>query len=163
MQAVQHYENLMLQQAQQQQSIPTTPEGTLPGTNNYSAQSNGFSTFAFPSLTAQVHSTPGSLRGGRGRSSSMLSNVSGFTDGFEDAASPSMMTAHNPFDFYGALNGKTGGHDTGSISLSSGTSSQGSSQRDPLSPVPNKSNIARSSPKSSNGSSGLAKPAVGSR
>lgn len=154
MQSLQHYETL-LQQAQQQhqrESVPTTPEGPLPGTTNFTPQPVPFSTFAFPSLTAHIHSTPGSIRGGRGRSSSMLSNVSGFTDGFEDAtASPSAMVAPpNPFDYSyypGSIaNGKKGisgnssgsGNGSVSLSLSSGTSSQSSSQRDPLSPVPNK-------------------------
>jgi len=153
MQTILHYETLLLQQATQQQhqreSVPTTPEGPLPGTTNFTPQPVPFSTFAFPSLTAHVHSTPGSIRGGRGRSSSMLSNVSGFTDGFEDAtASPSAMVAPNPFEYNyypGSIaNGKKGvsggssGNGSVSLSLSSGTSSQSSSQRDPLSPVPNK-------------------------
>jgi hypothetical protein len=155
--AIQHYEGLLLQQSQQQQSVPTTPEGTLPGTNSLSAQSNAFSSFTFPSLTTQVNSTPGSLRGGRGRSSSMLSNVSGFTDGFEEIPSPSVTVSSNPFNVHSLLNGRNGSN--GSGSLSSGTSSQSSSQRDPMSPMPNKPVMVRSP---TGGSAGLLGP-IGSR
>jgi hypothetical protein len=112
-------------------SVPTTPEGPLPGTS-MSPHANAFTSFTFPSLNSHVNSTPGSLRGGRGRSSSMLSNVSGFTDGFDEPHSPSAYIIGNPFNAP-LLNGRNGSH--GSGSLSSGTSSQSSSQRDPLSPV----------------------------
>lgn len=141
--AIQHIETMIMQHAQQQ-SVPTTPEGPLPGTaNGFSPQANGFtpqsqafSSFTFPSLTAHVDSTPNSLRGGRGRSSSMLSNVSGFTDGFDDAPSPSAI--HMNPHLYGVLHGPyigNGSNGSGG-SLSSGTSSRSSSQRDPMSPVP---------------------------
>ncbi|KAF2827676.1 hypothetical protein CC86DRAFT_349357 [Ophiobolus disseminans] len=130
MQVIQHHEDL-LQQSQHHMSVPTTPEGPLPGTS-MSPHANTFTSFTFPSLNSHVNSTPGSLRGGRGRSSSMLSNVSGFTDGFDDPYSPSGYALGNPFHAP-LLNGRNGSH--GSGSLSSGTSSQSSSQRDPMSPV----------------------------
>lgn len=135
MQTIQHYEDMILQQSQQQQqhmSVPTTPEGPLPGTS-MSPHANAFTSFTFPSLNSHINSTPGSLRGGRGRSSSMLSNVSGFTDGFDEPISPSQYHLANPFSTPGLVNGRNGSH--GSGSLSSGTSSQSSSQRDPMSPV----------------------------
>ncbi|XPS91305.1 hypothetical protein M3J09_000725 [Ascochyta lentis] len=130
MQTAQHYEALLLQGAHHE-SIPTTPEGPLPGTT-MSPHANAFTSFTFPSLH-HVGSTPGSLRGGRGRSSSMLSDVSGFTDGFEEHIS-SAYALENPFNAPGFVNGHTN-DSQGSGSLSSGTSSQSSSQRDPLSPV----------------------------
>jgi hypothetical protein len=131
MQTIQQYEDLILQQSQHYVSVPTTPEGPLPGTG-MSPHANPFASYTFPSLNSHVNSTPGSIRGGRGRSSSMLSNVSGFTDGFDEPYSPSGYTLGNPFNAP-LLNGHNGSH--GSGSLSSGTSSQSSSQRDPLSPV----------------------------
>lgn len=96
--AIEHFENLYLSQAQQF-STPTTPEGPLPGTSgNRVVHSPGFSNFQFPPMTnnfGESHvSTPNSLRDGRGRSSSMLSGVSNFTDDMsfangEDTASAS--------------------------------------------------------------------------
>ena len=82
--ALEHFENLYLSQVQQFPS-PTTPEGPLPGTNGGRlVHSPGFSSFQFPPMTnnfGDSHvSTPNSLRDGRGRSSSMLSGVSNFTD-----------------------------------------------------------------------------------
>ncbi|KAF2660633.1 ubiquitination network signaling protein [Lophiostoma macrostomum CBS 122681] len=152
---VQHFETLLLQQSQQPPSVPSTPDGHLPGTaSSMSPHANAFTSFTFPSLTAQVNSTPGSLRNGRGRSSSMLSNVSGFTDGFDEHASPSVPMLNNPFNHPGMLGGRKGSH--GSGSLSSGTSSQSSSQRDPMSPVPKVKPMMARSPTS--GSLGLASP-----
>jgi hypothetical protein len=130
LQTVQQYEELL--QQSQHMSVPTTPEGTLPGTS-MSPHGNGFSAFTFPSLNSHVNSTPGSIRGGRGRSSSMLSNVSGFTDAFDEGPSSSTYVLGHPFSTPGPLNGRNRSH--GSGSLSSGNSSQSSSQRDPLSPV----------------------------
>lgn len=131
-QTIQHYEDLILQQSQHHMSVPTTPEGHLPGTS-MSPHANAFTSFTFPLLNSHVNSTPGSLRGGRGRSSSMLSNISGFTDGFDEAHSPSGYVLNNPFHAPLLNGGHNGSH--GSGSLSSGTSSQSSSQRDPMSPV----------------------------
>lgn len=154
MQAIQHYEDLLLQQAHHQVSVPTTPEGPLPGTS-MSPHSNPFASFTFPSLYPHVSSTPGSMRGGRGRSSSMLSNVSGFTDGFDEPTSPSGYMLGNPFNTPGMANGRNN-HSHGSGSLSSGTSSQSSSQRDPLSPVQSVKPMMVRSPTS--GSAGLMSP-----
>ncbi|KAL7775414.1 hypothetical protein CFE70_009257 [Pyrenophora teres f. teres 0-1] len=149
LQTVQHYEELLLQQAHQHMSVPTTPEGNLPGTN-MSPHGNGFSSFTFPSLNSHGISTPGSIRGGRGRSSSMLSNVSGFTDAFDEPSYSSTYVLGNPFNTPGPVNGRNRSH--GSGSLSSGTSSQSSSQRDPLSPVQSiKPMMVRSSTSGSNG------------
>jgi hypothetical protein len=124
---------MLLEQAQQQQSVPATPEGALSGFHSMSSQSTPFSGFTYPSLTSHVNSTPGSLRNGRGRSSSMLSNVSGFTDGFDEPVSPTVQVLTNPFH-HALVNGRKSSH---SGSGSSGSSSQSSSQRDPMSPVPN--------------------------
>ncbi|KAA8613397.1 ubiquitination network signaling protein [Pyrenophora tritici-repentis] len=149
LQTVQHYEELLLQQVHQHMSVPTTPEGNLPGTN-MSPHGNGFSSFTFPSLNSHGISTPGSIRGGRGRSSSMLSNVSGFTDAFDEPSYSSTYVLGNPFNTPGPVNGRNRSH--GSGSLSSGTSSQSSSQRDPLSPVQSiKPMMVRSSTSGSNG------------
>jgi hypothetical protein len=150
MQTIHQYEELILAQSQHHMSVPTTPEGPLPGTS-MSPHANPFASFTFPSLNSHVNSTPGSLRGGRGRSSSMLSNVSGFTDGFDEPYSPSGYTLGNPFNAP-LLNGHNGSH--GSGSLSSGTSSQSSSQRDPMSPVQAVKPMMVRSP----GSSGLMSP-----
>jgi hypothetical protein len=129
---IQHYEDLILQQSQHHMSVPTTPEGPLPGTS-MSPHANNFTSFTFPSLNSHVNSTPGSIRGGRGRSSSMLSNISGFTDGF-DEHSPTGYHISSPFHAP-LLNGAARNGSHGSGSLSSGTSSQSSSQRDPMSPM----------------------------
>jgi hypothetical protein len=133
-QTIQHFETLV-QHPQHTSSVPATPDGHLPGTTNMSPHANPFRSFTFPN--PNDNSATGSLRGGRGRSSSMLSNISGFTDGFtDDYTSPSVYHGlGNAFHASHLLNGRKGSH--GSGSLSSGTSSQSSSQRDPLSPVPN--------------------------
>jgi hypothetical protein len=157
MQTIQQYEDMILQQSQHYQSVPTTPEGPLPGTS-MSPHANPFSSYAFPSLNSHINSTPGSIRGGRGRSSSMLSNVSGFTDGFDDPYSPSTFPLGNPFTAP-LLNGHNGSH--GSGSLSSGTSSQSSSQRDPMSPVQASKPMMVRSP--TGGSSGFMSPIGTSR
>ncbi|KAF2629924.1 hypothetical protein BU25DRAFT_419585 [Macroventuria anomochaeta] len=151
MQTAQHYEALLLQGAHHE-SIPTTPEGPLPGTT-ISPHANAFTSFTFPQLH-HVDSTPGSLRGGRGRSSSMFSDVSGFTDGFDEHISPAY-TLDNPFNTSGFVNGHTNGSH-GSGSLSSVTSSQSSSQRDPLSPVQSVKPMMVRSP--TGGSGGLMGP-----
>jgi hypothetical protein len=138
------------------ESIPTTPEGPLPGTT-MSPYANAFTSFTFPQLH-HVGSTPGSLRNGRGRSSSMLSDVSGFTDGFEEHISP-VYALDNPFNASGFANGLGNGLGNGSHgsgSLSSGTSSQSSSQRDPLSPVQSVKPMMLRSP--TGGSGGMMSP-----
>lgn len=130
--AIQQFEEL-IHQPQQQISVPTTPEGPLPGTS-ISPHSNGFTHFNFPNYHyPNVNSTPGSIRNGRGRSSSMLSNVSGFTEGFDEDVPSGGYILGNPFTIPGVNGCNDRSH--GSGSLSSGTSSQSSSQRDPLSPV----------------------------
>lgn len=153
LQTLQHYDELLLQQSQHHMSVPTTPEGPLPGTS-MSPHGNNFASFTFPSLNSHVNSTPGSIRGGRGRSSSMLSNVSGFTDIFDEPHFPAVYnilgTPFNP----PMLNGHNGSH--GSGSLSSGTSSQSSSQRDPMSPVQTIKPMMVRSP--TGGSQGLMSP-----
>lgn len=151
LQTAEHYEALLMQGAHHE-SIPTTPEGPLPGTT-MSPHGNAFTTFTFPQLH-HVGSTPGSLRGGRGRSSSMLSDVSGFTDGFDEHISP-VYVLDNPFNSSGFANGHLNGSH-GSGSLSSGTSSQSSSQRDPLSPVQSIKPMMVRSP--TGGSGGLMSP-----
>lgn len=151
LQTIQHYEEL-LQQSHHHMSVPTTPEGPLPGTS-MSPHANAFTSFTFPSLNSHINSTPGSVRGGRGRSSSMLSNVSGFTDGFDEPHSPSGYVLGNPFTAP-LLNGRNGSH--GSGSLSSGTSSQSSSQRDPMSPIQTIKPMMIRSP--TGGSGGLMSP-----
>jgi len=150
LQTVQQYEELILQQAHQHMSVPTTPEGNLPGTN-MSPHGNGFSSFTFPSMHSHMNGTPGSMRGGRGRSSSMLSNVSGFTDAFDEPASSGTYVLGNPFSTPGPINGRNRSH--GSGSLSSGTSSQSSSQRDPLSSVQSIKPMMVRSPTSGSGNS----------
>lgn len=125
-------QSIMVHEQAQHQSVPATPESVLAGIHGLSSQSTPYSSFTYPSLTSHVNSTPGSLRNGRGRSSSMLSNVSGFTDGFDEPVSSIVPVLTNPFH-HALMNGK-GSH---SGSGSSGSSSQSSSQRDPMSPVPN--------------------------
>ena len=157
-QTLQHFETIL---SQSHMSVPATPEGPLPGTNSMSPNAVPFQSFTFPLYNdGRNVSTPGSLRGGRGRSSSMLSNISGFTDGFDDMYSPSGHVS-NPFNAPGllnglhglnGLNGLNGGNGShGSGSLSSGTSSQSSSQRDPMSPVPNVKPLMARSPTGGSG------------
>ncbi|KAF2704234.1 ubiquitination network signaling protein [Pleomassaria siparia CBS 279.74] len=155
-QTIQHYEILLLQQSQlSSHSVPTTPEGPLPGTSSMSPHANAFTSFSFPNMAG--HMTPSSMHGGRGRSSSMLSNISGFTDEFHDMASPSNVLISNQFNLQNMLNGRKGSN--GSGSLSSGTSSQSSSQRDPMSPPPKVRPLMARHP--TNLSNGLASPISG--
>lgn len=69
-----------------QYSSPPTPEGTLPGTNGSlspQTQSNGFAQYPQPfNSPFNSHAQP------RGRSSSMLSSYSGFTDNNDDMFEP---------------------------------------------------------------------------
>jgi len=155
MQTIQHYEDMLLQQSQHHMSVPTTPEGPLPGTS-MSPHANAFTSFTFPSLNSHINSTPGSIRKGRGRSSSMLSNISGFTDGFDEPVSPSQYHLGNSFNTPALANGRNGSH--GSGSLSSGTSSQSSSQRDPMSPVQSIKPVMLRSPTSGSAPPGLMSP-----
>lgn len=84
----------------------------------------------------------------------MLSNVSGFTDSFDEPNSPAAYILGNPFSTPGLINGRNRSH--GSGSLSSGTSSQSSSQRDPMSPVQSVKPMMIRSP--TTGSAGLMSP-----
>lgn len=154
-QTIQHFETILSQS--HNMSVPATPEGPLPGTN-MSPHAHPFQSFTFPMYNdGRNVSTPGSLRGGRGRSSSMLSNISGFTDGFDDNMhSPSGNILGNPWNAPGLLNGGNGSH--GSGSLSPGTSSQSSSQRDPMSPVPGVKPLMARSPTVGSGSYGNPNP-----
>ncbi|KAF2096766.1 hypothetical protein NA57DRAFT_25161, partial [Rhizodiscina lignyota] len=148
----QHLEALILQQAQYQGqaaigqsaqfSTPTTPEGPLPGTSGIGNPSNRNSfppfNFQFPAYDAlpqdpmSVTSAPGSgamyASAHRGRSSSMLSGVSGFTDNMDEEPNGNV-NGHPAYAY--ALNGRKG---SGDVSSSSGSGSSSGSQRDPMSP-----------------------------
>ncbi|KAF2144411.1 uncharacterized protein K452DRAFT_284724 [Aplosporella prunicola CBS 121167] len=81
-QQIQHMQVMYTQPAPPPgQTVPTTPEGPLPGTAGPAAAHNFTPVYQFPPLASQLNgSTPASFREGRGRSSSMLSDMSGFTD-----------------------------------------------------------------------------------
>lgn len=68
-------------------SSPPTPEGTIPGTNgSLSPLTNGFPTYGSQPFQSPLHSAQPSMsntHAPRGRSSSMLSQYSGFTDNDE--------------------------------------------------------------------------------
>jgi hypothetical protein len=135
-----------------QRSMPTTPEGPLPGTrllNNqhHSTFPNLQPGFQFPTTQGGLpdpvimpirHSDPLSLlyREGRGRSSSMLSGISGFTDEHDEGPLPQ----HHYLAYHSATNGGVIG--IGSRKSSAGsrgsasTGSNNSSTRDGLSPAP---------------------------
>ncbi|GME34621.1 putative ubiquitination network signaling [Neofusicoccum parvum] len=153
-QQVQHLQAMLHQpQNPSPPSVPTTPEGPLPGTTA-NASHNFTPVFQFPPLAGQINGTPGSApREGRGRSSSMLSDMSGFTDhnvdpppAYAPIAAPNFSFAPGSFGNgqFGAFNapmmngtkarkgssGSSGGSGTGS-----GSGSAPGSQRDPTSPV----------------------------
>ncbi|KAF2429639.1 hypothetical protein EJ08DRAFT_661548 [Tothia fuscella] len=130
-----------------QQSVPTTPEGPLPGTRNLPNHQNaGFpalqSAFQFPppgfNNINNDNALPTSLYGKaekRGRSSSMLSGVSGFTDDLDDSFLPSLK--HTAV--YAPANGVIGRErrkSSAGSGVSGSTGSGQSSGRDPLSPPP---------------------------
>lgn len=179
----QHLEALILQQAQyqgqglshlSQYSTPTTPEGPLPGTTggiSNPSNRNSFppfnSNFQFPaydglqdpSMTAAPTSGGIYAFAHRGRSSSMLSGISGFTDNMDEEP-PLPVGPIGPPVYSGnfahangghglgsangngylayvyALNGRKGSGSGGDVSSSSGTGSSSGSQRDPMSPPP---------------------------
>jgi len=132
----------------QHHSMPTTPEGTLPGTRSLNLNQNPLHrntfpslqpSFQFPSMAAglpdpsimpmQRHSDPVSLyREGRGRSSSMLSGVSGFTDEMDEYPLQAPPVYHH--GVIGRDSRKSSAGSGGSISTGSGNSST----RDPMSP-----------------------------
>lgn len=157
-QQIQHLQAMLQQQHHHQQnpsppSIPTTPEGPLPGTTGPSTH-NFTPVFQFPPLAGQINGTSGGLpSGNRGRSSSMLSDMSGFTDhnvdpppAYAPIAAPNFSYAPGSFGNgqFGAFNapmmngtkarkgssGSSGGSGTGS-----GSGSAPGSQRDPTSPL----------------------------
>lgn len=140
----------------QQQSMPTTPEGPLPGTrgpnqsiqhhNTFPGLQPGFQ-FSNPQASvADPTIMPGNrhsdhvfslYRDGRGRSSSMLSGVSGFTDEMDENPLP----AHHQFSTYhstytgGAIGNGSRKSSAGSRGSTS-TGSNSSSTKDPMSPPP---------------------------
>lgn len=131
----------------QQQSMPTTPEGPLPGTTRISGlqHHNTFPGvqpgYQFPNMMHgfnddAYHSNPTSKyrEGGRGRSSSMLSGVSGFTDELDDYPLPAYSVVYPP-----VTNGAHSNRECRKSSAGSGSSSSasgGSSNLDPMSPAP---------------------------
>jgi hypothetical protein len=121
----------------QQQSVPTTPEGPLPGTRNLNHYNgNGFTQlqqgFQFPPPGfIDSNNLPSLYREGRGRSSSMLSGVSGFTDELDDYP----ITHHTVYPLTNGVIGRDRRKSSnGSGSLSSGSGQ--SSTQDPMSPPP---------------------------
>jgi hypothetical protein len=123
----------------QQHSVPTTPEGPLPGTRNLhhiSGNGNSFTQlpqgYQFPPSGFIDSSNQVSLyrENGRGRSSSMLSGVSGFTDELDDYP----IAQHTVYPLTNGVIGSRRKSSNGSGSLSSGSGQ--SSTRDPLSPPP---------------------------
>jgi hypothetical protein len=141
----------------QQQSMPTTPEGPLPGTTRISGiqHHNTFPgaqpSYQFPNMMQGLsevayHSNPTSMyrEGGRGRSSSMLSGVSGFTDELDDYPLPAYSVV------YPATNGAHSNRECRKSSAGSGSTSSASgtsSNMDPMSPAPkNLSPVFKSSP-----------------
>jgi hypothetical protein len=130
----------------QQQSMPTTPEGPLPGTTRTSGlqHHNTFPgaqpSYQFPTMMhgfpeVAYHSNPTSMfrEGGRGRSSSMLSGVSGFTDELDDYPLPAYSVV------YPMTNGVHSNRECRKSSAGSGSSSSASgtsSVMDPMSPAP---------------------------
>jgi hypothetical protein len=131
----------------QQQSVPTTPEGPLPGTRNLQHMNgNGFTQlpqgYQFPPSGYIDSSNQASLyQNGRGRSSSMLSGVSGFTDELDDYP----IIHHTVYPLTNGVIGRDRRKSSnGSGSLSSGSGQ--SSTRDPLSPPPNNLSPSLASP-----------------
>lgn len=137
----------------QQQSIPTTPEGPLPGTrgltqgiqhhNTFPGLQPGFQ-FSNPQAgLPDPTMMPGNrnsdnvyslYREGRGRSSSMLSGMSGFTDDLDENPLP----LHHQYAYHNTTSGIIG---NGSRKSSAGTGStstgsNNSSVKDPMSPPP---------------------------
>ncbi|KAJ9647066.1 hypothetical protein H2199_002052 [Coniosporium tulheliwenetii] len=134
-------------QSQMAHSVPTTPEGPLPGTTGNRAFGVGFQ---FPAtVPAQYAGQPAAssshLREGRGRSSSMFSNASGYTDQLEDLpAQPQLPISPPAASVYANTNGARladhansngdGAGRNGSVESRSGSTSSSASQRDPISP-----------------------------
>lgn len=138
---------------------PVTPEGPLPGTRGSAGNSqlhSPFSTFQFPTVSgptiADALTSPNNVsRTGRGRSSSMLSNISNFTDGLEEVPTSStapVFSIPSNILMSSLLNGSSNGNPLAPLwsrrksSQGSGSGSgsapgsNNSSQRDPTSPPP---------------------------
>lgn len=114
------YLNNLIAQQHSSLSGPPTPEGNLPGTNgpqaNRSNNPGSFEFSMFSGFPVNNHGLNQPFRGGRGRSSSMLSGYSGFTDD---------------------LDVQPGGADEAKSDGSSGSSGSGNgSQGDFMSPKP---------------------------
>lgn len=107
------YVNNLIAQAQASMSGPPTPEGNLPGTNGIQNRQNGFDYPMFSTFPQQGNNVH--FRGNRGRSSSMLSGYSGFTDD---------------------LDGMPVGDESKSDGSSGSTGGSGGSQGDYMSPRP---------------------------
>jgi len=139
----------------QQQDMPTTPEGPLPGTrglnqglqhhNTFPGLQPGFqfphpqAGFADPTMmpgNRNNDSMYSLYREGRGRSSSMLSGMSGFTDELDDNPLP----PHHQYAYHSTNTaGVIGNGSRKSSAGSHGSTSSGSnnsSTKDPMSPPP---------------------------
>jgi hypothetical protein len=139
----------------QHQSVPTTPEGPLPGTRGLTQGIQHQNTFpglqpGFQFSNAQALPDPAIMPGNRnsdnmyslyresrGRSSSMLSGMSGFTDELDENPLPphhqfSAYHSTNPVGIIGNGSRKSSAGSRGSTS----TGSNNSSIKDPMSPPP---------------------------
>ncbi|EON66931.1 hypothetical protein W97_06046 [Coniosporium apollinis CBS 100218] len=141
------YLGAIYSQSQMAHSVPTTPEGPLPGTTSNRAFGVGFQ---FPAtVPAQYAGQPAAssshLREGRGRSSSMFSNASGYTDQLDELpAQPQLPISPPAASVYANTNGAqpvnhanwngNGAGRNGSVESGSGSTSSNASQRDAMSP-----------------------------
>ncbi len=133
-------------------SSPPTPETAVPGAAVLgSPQSNGFPVFGPQPYHSPFHSAQpsiGNVQGGpRGRSSSMLSQYSGFTDdGVEYSFAPEMPRTQFTWPLHPSANGGAGFTDdrnhsegSGSASLNNGSTGSNSPRPDAHPFVPGKS------------------------
>lgn len=118
-------------------SSPPTPETAFAGMNNVlpSPISNGFPTFAAHSAQPSFHSAQASMHarrsGARGRSSSMLSQYSGFTDPDDDVSyGPEQMRPHDSWPISGSVPVDDRKARQGSGSLTSDSTSSNSPRPD---------------------------------
>ena len=142
-------------------SAKHTPEAAYSALNNRQAGYNGYSSFGYNSGTPPIGSRQNSVRKQRGRSSSMLSDISGFTDAETVIASTPLM------EDMPAVSGFTlpplRGHSAGSASLSatiapppglglshSGSSSGKETPASPGLPMPIGHEMGRGSPRGFN-------------
>lgn len=141
------YLEAIYSQSQMAHSVPTMPEGPLPGTTSNRAFGVGFQ---FPAtVPAQYAGQPAAssshLREGRGRSSSMFSNASGYTDQLDESpAQPQLPISPPAASVYANTNGAqpvnhansngNGAGRNGSVESGSGSTSSSASQRDAMSP-----------------------------